>query len=387
MESVEYYVFNNKKYKIRRKNYKGTNGTIYQKYVISLPIGFDIKENKLKYHEYTANSIEELLSKLEYENGSGFIQSKLIPTQITAKELCDKWYSVVLPILGYSAKNNYKTAIKNHICPFLGNLQSKDAFTIDRLQSLINSLYEKGYQHQSIKSIANVLSKIIDYGIENRILYSNPVKYLIIPKTQERTYKILNREQMKELLKIAHKYEYGNCIAICMLGALRKGECLGLSIEDVDIDSCTIFVHQKLQAGRIVKGTKNGLSAKIRMPDVAKSFLLAEKERRIKMQQKVQDKWKNYDNLFFTGPNGHPVNAEKLRKDFNAMQKELGVEGLRIHDLRHSMATLISNLSEDLNEVQRYLRHKHIGTTKYYIHSTDVTQMKLVNAINKLLAS
>lgn len=119
---------------------------------------------------------------------------------------------------------------------------------------------------------------------------------------------------MKELLKIAPKYECGNCIAICMLGVLRKGECLGLSIEDVDIDNCSIFIHQQLQEGKVVHTTKNCISAKIKIPYAAKPFLL--------------------------------------------VVSEIGVEGLRIHNLRHSMATLISNLSEDLNEVQHYLRQK-----------------------------
>lgn len=257
MESVEYYVFNNKKYKFRRMNYRGSNGTIYQKYVISLPIGFDIKENRLKYHEYTANSIEELVFTLEYESGNGYIQSKLIPTKITVKELCDKWYSVALPILGNCTKQSYKSIINNNILPILANFKPKDAFSVVSLQNLIKILYEEGYQHKSIKNIVNVLSKIIDYGIENRILYSNPVKYLIIPKTQEHIYKILNREQMKKLLKIAPKYECSNCIAIYMLGALKKGECLGLSIEDVDIDNCSIFIHQQLQEGKVVHTTKN----------------------------------------------------------------------------------------------------------------------------------
>lgn len=387
MEIKDYFIHNNKKYKIRQKNCKGSNGKFYPKYSISIPIGHDIKNKKLKYHEYTANTIEELLSKLEYERGKGYIQSKIIPTQITVKELCEKWYSVVLPVVSHNTRQGYKTTIKTQICPLLGNLKVTDAFTIESLQKLIYNLYEKGYQEGVIKNTASVLSKVIDYGIENRMLYSNPVKYLRIPKTQERTYKILNREKMKELLKIAPKHEYGNCIAICMLGALRIGECLGLAIEDVDIDNCSIFIHQQLQTGKVVQGTKNGISAKIRMPDTAKPFLLAEKERSKKLQQKAKDKWKNHENLFFTGPNGRPINLNKLREDFNAIQKELGVEGLRIHDLRHSMATAIANISEDIYEVQRYLRHKNISTTKHYIHSTDETQTKLVNAMNKLFAS
>ena len=47
------------------------------------------------------------------------------------------------------------------------------------------------------------------------------------------------------------------------------------------------------------------------------------------MQQKAQDKWNNHDNLFFTGPNGRPVNLKKLRDDFNAMQVNISPQKYR----------------------------------------------------------
>ena len=47
----------------------------------------------------------------------------------------------------------------------------------------------------------------------------------------------------------------------------------------------------------------------------------------------------------------------------------------------------ISSAYEDIYEVQRYLRHKYINTTKHYIHSTDETQMRLVKAMNTIFIS
>lgn len=74
-----------------------------------------------------------------------------------------------------------------------------------------------------------------------------------------------------------------------------------------------------------------------------------------------------------------------LEAEFKLMAEELGVDNFRIHDLRHSMATAIVNQSGDIFEAQRYLGHKHISTTKGYLHSTPESRQGIVDAMNKYL--
>lgn len=387
MEKDKFYIFNNKKYKIRSKNFRGSNGKIYPKYVVSLPIGYDIKENKLKYHEYISDSIEGLLSKIEYEKGNGYIQSKLIPSQITVKELCEKWSCVVWPSLADSTKRSYRSTLNNRIYPYIGDNKAQESLNFDSIQNLINNLAAKKYQEKSMFNAKVILSGVIDYAIQNRILFVNPMKNIRIPKTQIRSFNILSLEKMRELLRIAPKYENGNAFAICMLSAMRLGECWGLSISDIDIDNCSINIHQQLQKGKIIPRTKNGLSRKIVLPKAAIPFMKAEQEKRNREQHNAGDKWNNKYNLFFTGKNGKPVNMKKLHAEFKLMMIELGIDNIRIHDLRHSMATAIVNLTGDIYEAQRYLGHLHVRTTKLYLHSTVESQKKLQDELNRIFES
>ena len=66
------------------------------------------------------------------------------------------------------------------------------------------------------------------------------------------------------------------------------------------------------------------------------------------------------------------------------MMEELDVENIRIHDLRHSMATAIVNATGDIYEAQRYLGHMHINTTKLYLHSTVESQARLQEVLNAI---
>ena len=119
------------------------------------------------------------------------------------------------------------------------------------------------------------------------------------------------------------------------------------------------------------------------MPDVAKPFMLAEQKKRNQAQVTAGDKWDNQYGLFFTESDGRPIAADKLYDEFQIMMRELDVDNIRIHDLRHSMATAIVNQSKDIFEAQRYLGHKHINTTKGYLHSTTETRLRLTEAMNK----
>lgn len=384
IDSNNYYSFGNKKYKIRKKNYKGSNGKIYPKYVVTLPVGINIKDNKLKYHEYSCPSVEGLVSLIEYEKGNGYIETKLIPSQITVKELCEKWFEVIKPSLAEYTKISYRSILNNRIYPYIGENKAKESLDYDSIQKLINELWARKYKEKSLINTKIVLSGVIDYAIQNRIIFNNPTKNIKIPRTQAHSYNILSKEKMIELLKIAPKYENGNAFVICMLGALRLGECWGLSITDVDINNCSIFIHQQLQKGKIVNRTKNGLSRRIVLPKAAMPFMKAEQDKRIKNQQKAGNTWENKNNLFFTGSKGKPVNMSKLYKEFKLMMQELGVDNIRIHDLRHSMATAIVNATGDIYEAQRYLGHMHINTTKLYLHSTVESQARLQEVLNAI---
>ena len=117
-------------------------------------------------------------------------------------------------------------------------------------------LYNKNdvrQHHKLPKYILTFLYKTIDKDILNKPLKEvnqydvRKVNHDIRLLTQAHSYNILSKEKMIELLKIAPKYENGNAFVICMLGALRMGECWGLSITDVDINNCSIFIHQQLQ--------------------------------------------------------------------------------------------------------------------------------------------
>lgn len=168
---------------------------------------------------------------------------------------------------------------------------------------------------------------------------------------------------------------------------MRVAECWGLSILDVDIDNYSIFIHQQLQRGEIIPRTKNGLSRKIVLPKAAIQFMKAEQKKRIKAQQNAGEKWNSKNNLFFTGKNGKPVNMKKLHAEFKLMTKELEVDNIRMHDLRHSMATAIVNLTGDIYEAQRYLGHLRVSTTKLYLHSTVESQKRLQDELNLIFKS
>lgn len=78
------------------------------------------------------------------------------------------------------------------------------------------------------------------------------------------------------------------------------------------------------------------------------------------------------------------MRTEKLYDEFKLITEELGVDNIRIHNLRYWMATAIVNASGDIYEAQRYLGHLHVSTTKLYLHSTVESQKRLQDELNSI---
>lgn len=120
----------------------------------------------------------------------------MIPTQITVKQLCEKWLEIVRPSLKRNTQLTYKSILDTRIYPYIANNKAQESLNYECIQKLVNDLYAKKYTEKSILNVKIILSDVIDYGIQNKILFSNPTKYIKIPKTQKHNYNILDKEKM-----------------------------------------------------------------------------------------------------------------------------------------------------------------------------------------------
>lgn len=164
---------------------------------------------------------------------------------------------------------------------------------------------------------------------------------------------------------------------------MRKGEALALQWEDIDENEIKVrksYTTKTKEAAYKITTTKTGSSVrKVPIPDILK-----EKLNSIKEKQKAR-----YGNLFnssmfvFGGEN--PITTTPVDYAFNKAIEKSMVKKIRIHDLRHSCASVLLSRGVSIIAVSRQLGHRDTTETlKTYAHIMPDDKTVIVNALNSL---
>lgn len=195
----------------------------------------------------------------------------------------------------------------------------------------------------------------------------NPVLKVKKPTEPRGRVRFLSDEEREALLTACR--ESSNpwlylAVVVALSTGMRKGELMGLSWKDVD-----------LQAGRIVlHDTKNGERRVVPLAGPALALL------------KEHTKVRRLDtDLLFPGQcKDTPID---LRSPWEAAMKRAGIEDFRWHDLRHSTASYLAMNGASLAEIAEVLGHKTLAMVKRYAHLSEAHTASVVERMNARIFS
>jgi integrase len=303
------------------------------------------------------------------------------PAKITLGELFDRWL-VHGEKKGLKRRTleEYRKMIKSNIPEGLKNELIKN-IKPKHIRELIESK-ESQYTKKKIYIIFNSAYKL-GLADDDLDLPENPCDRILAPVIKKVKHLTWTADEAKKFLDTTKgTREYGIFLC-CLTTGMRIGEVLGLRWKDIDLENKVINISQTLEEKikgnpRPVFGTPktDASQAPILMTNLLADELKKVKARQNEEKMKFRKTYKDYD-LIFTAFNGSPVHLENLRnRYFNKAIERAGITKIRIHDMRHSAATLLLNMGESLDTIQRYLRHAQRDTTEIYAHNDNVNLLK-----------
>ena len=171
---------------------------------------------------------------------------------------------------------------------------------------------------------------------------------------------------------------------------LRRGEALGLRHEDLNLEAGTISVVQSLGRsllkGLILEPTKTNAGCRsIDLDDGTVAVLRAHMGKQLLTRMELEGAYQD-NNLVFPGPLGEPLNPMAVTRSFQSFAKRLGLEGAKVHDLRHFHASVMLQNAQSLLLVSKRLGHASISTTgDVYGHLLPGWQKEAANAFAKAM--
>jgi len=283
-------------------------------------------------------------------------------------DYASSWLENSKALVKQSTYDLYEMLLRLHIGPALGN-KRLDEICISEIKQFIITKYQEGLSVSSLFNMKAVISGIYSSAIEDEIVSLNPVfkigKFIGKLKKQQpgKENNPLTKEETALLLQTARRYFSGYYpLLLCTLRTgMRIGEVLGLEWGDIDFNGRFIEVRRSLVKGR-VETPKNGKMRRVDMSRQLTETLLQLRTDRKK--ETLKKGWSKVPGRVFLTENGYTIDLDNFRpRVFQKVLEKAGLRRVRIHDLRHTYASLLIAQGESLAYIRDQLGHHSIKVT------------------------
>ncbi len=251
----------------------------------------------------------------------------------------------------------YRSNLQAHVIPAFGGYQLRH---VDRMavEEWITDLQASGLGPSGIRQARQVLNSMLTLAVDAGYLPSNPVDGTSTPRLPEPEMLFLDADQVDGLADTIRE-PYGALVYLLAYGGLRWGEAAALRRKRCDLVRCRIEVAESLAdvEGQLYFGaTKNHRSRMVAIPRFLRDRLATHLARHVPDDPEA---------LVFTSPNGAPLRNSNFRRQvwYQAVEETGLPEDLRIHDLRHTCASLLAAAGANPKAVQVHLGHSSITVT------------------------
>lgn len=286
---------------------------------------------------------------------------------------------------------DYQDLLKRYIVPEVGDTELQK-LTPPMIQAMYHRRLEAGLSPSTIRLVHAVLRKGLQQALEWQLINRNPADAVKKPRVERKQVSALTPEQAMKFLRAAREDRLYALYVLAVTTGMRIGELLGLRWSDIDMGARTLTVSQTVGVmdNKLFFGTPKTKASRrtIDVPAVAMAALKKWKADQNQERLKVGDAeaWE-YPDLVFTTTIGTPISPNNIRnRSFKPLLAAAGCPRIRLHDLRHTAATLLLSQGVQARVVQDVLGHSDIRMTLgTYAHVLREQQREAAQKMDRLL--
>ncbi|MGD0447103.1 MAG: tyrosine-type recombinase/integrase [Candidatus Dormibacteria bacterium] len=287
--------------------------------------------------------------------------------KITTAEYLQRWLrDYAKPDVAPRTYERYAEIVARHVAPKLG-MVTLSQLRPAHIVAAEREWQDAGLSPSTVLKFHRLIREALHHAVRWQLLAVNPADAVTPPRVERREMSVLSPAQAAALLAQARGTEFDAPITTALYSGLRLGELRGLRWGDLDLDSGRLSVQQTLQkvpgGGVVARQPKTHRSRRnVSLPAVLVDVLRQQRRHQVEARLLVGDAWEATD-LVFTDALGRPLSETRLRWAFWRLLREAGLPRIRLHDLRHTMATLMLAAGEHPKVVSERLGHSTVSIT------------------------
>jgi integrase len=327
---------------------------------------------------------------------------------LTVAEWMETWLTTIAPrrIRRSTLESTYAPKVRKRIIPGLGK-HRLDRLTPEHLERFYTRLEDDGLAPATVLQIHRILSRALKVAMQRGYVTRNVATLVDAPSVSQIEIEPLTLDEARRIIELAARRRNGTRWSVALALGLRQGEALGLRWQHVDLDAATLTVRWQLQrlawqhgcadphacgkghhrpscspdctghARACPQRTGGGLrftelksDKSVRMIALSPQLVAALKAHRAAQLEErmiAGPIWQGGD-FVWCQPNGRPIGAHADWDEWKALLKAAGIRDARVHDARHTAATLLLAQGVAQRVVMEILGHSQVSMTAKYAH-------------------
>ena len=287
----------------------------------------------------------------------------------------------------------YKFGARN-ISREIGYLKVAD-ISKEVLRGMLSRRIDEGDSKAKLRQMRATVRSILSLAVERDVIVSDTSGFMVgrnapkAVKDENQPSRAWSEFDAQRFIEFVRGDWLEALWVLLITTGLRRGEALGLTWEDIDLCSQTLTVRRSLcHVGRELRFQDPKTESSKRTIAVGPATIASLKLHRQNQTEGrlAAESWEDEMDLVFSGEGGRPIRPDYVTKRLKRLVKDAGLEWIRVHGLRHTMASLALQSGTDIATVSERLGHSDTNVTaRIYLHGSMESDRLAASALDDVL--
>jgi integrase len=284
---------------------------------------------------------------------------------------------------------SYDQLMRDHALPLIGTMELRKVRPA-HIQEVLDAMTAKGRAARTVSHARECMSACFQHALRMQLVMINPVRGTQAPKKPEPQLRIPNARELRKIIDTAKNSSWEVPVLLSATTGARRSEVLGLRWKNVDLERGRATIVEQLQrlGGKldfVVPKTERAKRTVPLQPEVVTTLRKHRTEQAWRLRTlgiQVAD-----DQVVCDRGDGQPIDPSTYTHAVSRLATTAGCAGVRLHDLRHGVATVLAASGNRPELTSKLLGHATVAfTLQTYTHPSDDEMDEVAEILRKAIS-